>query len=407
MFLMGLKEEHNIENNIRQKYKEVSTYLNEKSRRIWAATEAKSLGRGGITIVTGATGITYKTIKRGLNELIFDPLEKNEIRSKGGGRKTSIKTDRRLESNLRILVEASTRGDPESPLLWTCKSTYNLCDELTAMGHSISQKSIYTMLRNMGYSLQGNRKTEEGGNHPDRDAQFRYIHDKVKRFQRSKSPVISVDTKKKENIGNFKNAWKEYHSKGNSPKVNVYDFIDKEKGKVAPYGIYDLSRNNGWVSVGVSSDTSEFAINSILSWWQEMGCHSYLNAKRIHINADGGGSNGWRNRLWKIELQRFANISGLITHVSHFPPGTSKWNKIEHRMFSFITHNWRGRPLIDRSTVVNLIANTKTKFGLTIKARLDETIYEKGRKISDEELSRIRLRKDKFHGEWNYEVRPE
>ena len=263
------------------------------------------------------------------------------------------------------------------------------------------------MLRNMGYSLQGNRKTEEGGKHPDRNAQFQYIYDKTKIFQNNNNPVISVDTKKKENIGNFKNNGREYHSKGKSPNFKVYDFIDKEKGKVASYGVYDLSKNNGWVSVGISSDTSEFAINSILSWWKEMGMHSYPQAKTIYINADGGGSNGWRNRLWKVELQKFSNITGLITHVSHFPPGTSKWNKIEHRMFSFISHNWRGRPLIDRSTVVNLIANTKTKNGLSIQARLDENIYQKGKKISDKELSLVNLIKDEFHGEWNYQVHPD
>ena len=404
---MTEKTNQNIEDDIRQKYNGVSKYLNEKSRRIWSATEARSLGKGGISIVARSTGITYKTIKKGLDELIFDPLETGRIRSKGGGRKRIIDIDASFESDLRLLVEATTRGDPESPLLWTCKSTYNLCNELKTKGHNVSQKSIYTMLRNMGYSLQGNRKTEEGGKHPDRNAQFQYIYEKTKSFQGNNNPVISVDTKKKENIGNFKNNGREYYPKGKAPQVNVYDFIDKEKGKVSPYGVYDLSKNNGWVSVGVSSDTSEFAVNSIISWWNEMGVHSYPKSKIIYINADGGGSNGWRTRLWKIELQRFANITGLITQVSHFPPGTSKWNKIEHRMFSFITHNWRGRPLIDRATVVNLIANTKTNSGLSIQARLDENIYQKGKKISDKELSLVNLIKDEFHGEWNYQVHPD
>jgi len=404
---MSEKTNQNIEEDIRQKYNGVSKYLNEKSRRIWAATEARSLGKGGISIVCRSTGITHKTIKKGLDELNFDPLAPGKIRAKGGGRKSITEVDANLESALLLLVEATTRGDPESPLLWTCKSTYNLCDELNAQGHCVSQKSIYTLLKKLGYSLQGNRKTEEGGKHPDRNAQFQYIYDKTKKFQGNNNPVISVDTKKKENIGNFKNNGREYHLKGNAPQVNVYDFIDKEKGKVSPYGVYDLSKNNGWVSVGVSSDTSEFAINSILSWWKEMGVHSYPNAKEIYINADGGGSNGWRTRLWKVELQRFSNTTGLIIHVSHFPPGTSKWNKIEHRMFSFISHNWRGHPLIDRATVVNLIANTKTKKGLSIKARLDENIYKKGRKISDKELSLINLVKDEFHGEWNYHVKPD
>jgi len=403
---MYAKTKIDLEEDIKTKYRELSPNLDEKSRRAWAATEAKTIGPGGISIVYRATGITYKTIKKGLNDINEKPSIKKWIRSKGGGRKTLIEKDELLEGKLKEFVESSTRGDPESPLLWTSKSTYNLRDELNGSGHTISQRSVSTILRKMGYSLQGNRKTQEGGDHPDRDEQFKFIYRKVKRFQKENSPVISVDTKKKENIGNFKNEGKEHYQKASSPEVNVYDFIDKEQGKVAPYGIYDLSKNNGWVSVGISSDTSQFAVNSISTWWEKMGKSAYPKAKKLYINADGGGSNGWRNRLWKTELQSFSTRTGLVIHVSHFPPGTSKWNKIEHRMFSFITKNWRGRPLLDRATVVNLIASTKTKNGLIIRAALDENSYEKGIIITDEVLAKVKLRKNKFHGEWNYEVHP-
>ncbi len=384
----------------------ISPCLNERTRRLWAATEAKSFGRGGVACVARATGLHVVTVKNGISELdAAIDLDGDRSRRAGGGRK-SLDENEKFKSDLKYLVESTTRGDPESPLLWTCKSTYRLRDELQKMGHRVSQKSVYTQLVSMGYSLQCNRKTEEGGVHPDRDRQFKFIYRKSKRFIKSSAPVISVDTKKKENIGNYKNSGREYHQKGSSPKVNVYDFIDKEKGKVSPYGIYDLSKNDGWVSVGISSDTSEFAVNSIRSWWYEMGKKSYGTAQMIYINADGGGSNGYRNRLWKIELQKFSNETGLAIHISHFPPGTSKWNKIEHRMFSFISQNWRGRPLQDRATVVNLIANTTTKEGLVIKAMLDERIYEKGIQVSDEELQSVNLKKDRFHGEWNYEIYP-
>lgn len=401
--------EHSIEQKIEQlhqKYTILSGYLNEKGRRIWAATEAKSQGYGGIALISKATGITYKTIKRGLLELEKTSLPIDGIRSKGGGRKRNVEKDITLQTDLDNLVGSSTRGDPETPLLWSSKSTYKLADELRASGHKISQKSVYSLLSEMGYTLQSNRKTEEGGTHPDRDAQFQFITDKTKAFQKNGQPVISVDTKKKENIGNFKNNGRDYHQKGQAPKVNVYDFIDKEKGKVSPYGVYDLAKNKGWVSVGVSHDTAQFAVNGIRSWWYEMGKETYLNATKLYINADGGGSNGWRTRLWKTELQKLATEFQLTLHVSHFPPGTSKWNKIEHRMFSFISQNWRGRPLIDSASVVNLIANTKTKSGLQIRAKLDERSYQKGIKISDEELASVSLKKEKFHGEWNYKILP-
>jgi transposase len=395
------------EQAIREKFLKMKMVLNERAKRLWAATEAKSLGRGGAAIVSRAIGVHVVTVHKGLRELNEEVKIKDKSRSriKGGGRK-SLLSKTTIQEDLKNLVEQTTRGDPESPLLWTCKSTYNLESELNNMGHKVSQRSICTYLKDMGYSLQANKKTEEGGSHPDRNEQFENIYTKSKEFIESNDPVISVDTKKKENIGNYKNSGQEYYKKGEAPNVNVYDFVDKEKGKVSPYGIYDLSRNNGWVSVGISSDTAEFAVNSIRSWWEEMGVHSYGKSKRIYINCDGGGTNGSRNRLWKVRLQTLANELGLSIHVSHFPPGTSKWNKIEHKMFSFISKNWRGKPLIDRATVVNLISSTKTKKGLEISARIDEREYKKGIKISDAELLSLNIIKNKFHGEWNYEIRP-
>jgi transposase len=397
----------NSEKIISDKYNKLKSLLNEKSRRIWAATEAKSIGRGGPAMVSRAIGMSVATIHKGVKELALDGNESDgdKSRSSGGGRK-SLLENIEFKTALENLIEDTTRGDPESPLLWTCKSTYLLRDELMRQGFNVSQRSICTYLEKMGYSLQANKKTEEGGDHPDRDEQFKFIYSKTKEFLDSCNPVISVDTKKKENIGNYKNNGKEYYKKGNAPDVKVYDFIDKEKGKVSPYGIYDISKNNGWVSVGISADTGEFAVNSIRSWWKEMGRKTYKDSEKIFINCDGGGSNGSRNRLWKVELQKLSNNLGMSIHVSHFPPGTSKWNKIEHRMFSFITKNWRGRPLLDRATVVNLISSTTTRTGLTISARLDENEYEKGIKISDAELNELNLLKNEFHGEWNYQINP-
>ena len=333
-------------------------------------------------------------------------VDTDRIRKKGGGRKKNSEEDTSLMKDLKNLLELSSRGDPESPLQWTSKSTRHIAEVLNTERHRISHVTVSKELALLGYSLQSNRKTDEGGTHPDRDAQFQYIYTKTKQFQQNNHPVISVDTKKKENIGNFKNNGQEYHTKGTPTKVNVYDFIDKEKGKVSPYGIYDLDKNKGWVSVGISSDTATFAVNSIRSWWNQMGKEVYPHAKEIYINADGGGSNGYRVRLWKTELQELATELNITIHVSHFPPGTSKWNKIEHRMFSFISKNWRGRPLIDRATVVNLIGNTTTTTGLTIKAVLDEAVYEKGIKVSDEELGAVKLERDDFHQEWNYMIAP-
>jgi len=389
------------------KYERIAIHLDEKDKRIWCANEAISLGWGGISKVSEVIGITRKTILKGVKELKSqEKVEENRVRKKGAGRKRAIDKDKELEKDIEICVESSTRGDPESPLIWTSKSTRNISNELNKESHRTSHSMVSRILIKKGYSLQSNKKTIEGGDNPDRNEQFEFINKKAKEFQSKNIPVISVDAKKKENIGNFKNNGKEYHKKGKAPDVNVYDFVDKEKGKVTPYGIYDLSQNNGWVSVGISSDTAKFAVNSIRSWWNELGIKSYIDAKEIYINADGGGSNGSRTRLWKTELQILSNELDKIIHVSHFPPGTSKWNKIEHKMFSFISKNWRGTPLIDRATVVNLIGNTKTKSGLKIWARLDENTYEKGIKISDELLNSVNIKKEDFHGEWNYIIYP-
>lgn len=393
---------------IRQKYEALDKVLDERSRRVWAATEAKAIGRGGQKLVAQATGIHKNTVLAGVKELKQKKeFEKGRIRASGGGRKRAIYKDETLQEDIKKHVEASTRGDPESPLLWSSKSTRKIADALNTKVKRISHASVAKELQNMGYSLQANKKTKEGGVHPDRDGQFNFINNKTKEFQQKGQPVISVDTKKKELIGNLKNNGREYYQEGQAPEVDVYDFIDAEKGKVAPYGVYDLDKNKGWVSVGVSSDTAAFAVNSIRSWWCEMGKEAYPKATEIYINADGGGSNGSRCKLWKWELQKLANELKLSIHVSHFPPGTSKWNKIEHRMFCFISQNWRGKPLIDRATVVNLIGSTSTKSGLKIRAKLDENEYEKGIKISDEELSRIALERAEFHGEWNYKISPQ
>lgn len=396
-----------IEKNLFEEYDVLRGELSEKGRRKWAGFQAQRLGYGGQTLVHRAIGLDYKTIKRGIREIEEgESLESGRVRQSGGGRKCLMTLYPNLSQDLERLLEDSTRGDPENPLKWTSKSTLKLCQALKEKGYQISQRSVCTLLEALGYSLQANRKTREFGNHPERDAQFALINNKVKEFQKAKQPVISVDTKKKELIGNYKNAGREYHPKGQPRFVNVYDFLDQEKGKVAPYGVYDLDKNKGWVSVGVSSDTAEFAVNSIRSWWSELGQETYKNATCLYINADGGGSNGSRNRLGKKELQQFANETNLSIHVSHFPPGTSKWNKIEHRLFSFISANWRGKPLIDKATVVSLIANTTTKTGLKIKAKLDERNYQTGIKVSDQEMNMLNLHKDTFHGEWNYFIQP-
>ena len=402
-------DKESIISQIKEKYISINGVLNERSRRIWSAAEARSLGYGGQILVAQATGIHKNTILAGVREIEegHNVCNLGRIREVGGGRRTNIQKDNSLQSDIANIVESSTRGDPESALLWSSKSTRKIAAELNKKTLRISHSLVCTILNKMGFSLQGNRKVQEGSNHPDRDGQFNFINAKVKEFQNRNQPVISVDTKKKELIGNFKNNGKEYCKKGSPKEVNVYDFVDKEKGKASPYGVYDLSKNNGWVSVGISSDTAKFAVNSIRNWWFEMGIKSYPDANEIYINADGGGSNGSRVRMWKTELQKLVNEIGRTIHISHFPPGTSKWNKIEHKMFCFISKNWRGKPLIDTATIVQLIANTTTKKGLVINAKLDKNHYLKGIKISDKELRKVNMKKDVFHGEWNYRIMPQ
>jgi transposase len=399
------------EQMIAKKFKKISPYLDERTLRIWAATEALDQTRGGITKISKITGLSRPTIYSGIEEINKKRTKKfkEEIartRKEGGGRKKITEINKELQNDLEKLIDPVTRGDPMHPLRWTCKSTPKLTDELNKMGYKVSQRTVYNLLDGMEYSMQSNRKTKEGSNHPDRDAQFFHISEKVTDFQARNQPVISVDTKKKELIGDFKNNGQEWNKKGEPTKTNVHDFPNKDLGKVSPYGIYDITKNNGWVSVGISSDTAEFAVASIRNWWKEMGEQVYPNAKELLITADGGGSNGSRVGLWKRELQQLSNELGIEINVCHFPPGTSKWNKIEHRMFCHITQNWRGRPLISREVVVNLIGNTTTKNGLIIKAKIDEKKYEKGIKVTKKELKTLGIIEDSFHGEWNYKIRP-
>lgn len=396
---------------IKEKFENLSFYLNERSLRVWCATEAKNynkmLGRGGVTAVHRATGVSRPTIQAGIHELESEEkLNPERIRKIGGGRKKITEKYPALLSDLESLVEPLSCGDPESPLRWTCKSVRNLTDELNKKNYSVSFRTVCDLLTELDYSLQSNKKTKEGSSHPDRNDQFFYINKTVNEFQKNSFPAISVDTKKKENIGEYKNSGKEYHPKGQAIKVNTHDFPDKELGKAAPYGVYDLTKNKGWVSVGINHDTAEFAVNTIRSWWLEMGRPLYKKADRLLITADCGGSNGYKVRLWKWELQKLADELKIDIHVCHFPPGTSKWNKIEHKMFSFITMNWRGKPLVSLETIVNLIGNTKTKNGLAIKAIVDKKTYTKGRKISDQDFKSLNIKNCDFHGEWNYIIKP-
>lgn len=393
---------------LRDKYAALAPLLNERTRRCWAATEARALGYGGISLVAEALGIARGTIHAGLAEVRArgTAREMQRIRSVGGGRQKLTERDPALGEALNQLVEPTTRGDPASPLRWTCKSTTRLAQELRKAGHPISQRSVCSLLHEQHYSLQANRKTREGNTHPDRDAQFQYINASVTQFQRAHQPVISVDTKKKELVGNFKNPGREWQPKGEPEEVNVHDFADPHLGKVIPYGVYDLAANEGWVNVGIDHDTAEFAVESIRRWWSHMGKARYPHAKKLLITADCGGSNGSRTRLWKVALQQFADELQVPIYVRHFPPGTSKWNKIEHRLFCFITQNWRGRPLLSRVTVVNLIASTTTRQGLTVRALLDECAYETGKKVAGEELAALKLKPESFHGEWNYRLLP-
>ena len=399
-----------IESAIRNRYLSLEWTLDERLRRLFAAAEAKALGHGGITLVWKATGVAKGSIQQGLKELEqrVDTDEPNtqRIRKVGGGRKASVTNDAELLSALESLVEPVTRGDPESPLRWTCKSLRQLESELVAQGYSVSHSSIGGLLKGLGYSLQGNRKTLEGTSHPDRNAQFEYINSRVEEAISIGQPVISVDTKKKELVGQFKNGGKEWRPQGKPEQVNVYDFVDKELGRANPYGVFDLTDNSGWVSVGTDHDTASFAVSTIRRWWLVMGKPLYPDVKELLITADGGGSNGSRVRLWKLELQQLSNELGIPIRVSHFPPGTSKWNKIEHQLFSHISMNWRGQPLVSHEVIVNLIASTTTRKGLKVRAELDSNLYPKGIKVTDEEFASIRISRDEFHGEWNYSIMP-
>ena len=399
--------------SVRQKYEALAPLLHEKARRCWAACEALSLGRGGIYLVAAATELSRPMIRRGIAELQAGDhspgdarSDRPRVRRPGGGRHAISTTDQTLLQDLKRLIDPATRGDPMSPLLWTCKSTRNLADALHGLGHDLSHQTVGRMLVDLGYSLQTNRKTEEGQDHPDRNAQFEHINAKVCSFQRRGQPVVSVDTKKKEIVGNYKNSGREWEPHARPRRVKSRDFPDKELGKVAPYGVYDLTANDGWVSVGISHDTAKFAVESVKRWWCRMGRPVYPAAKELLITADAGGSNGSRNRLWKVCLQDLADETGLPVTVCHFPPGTSKWNRIEHRMFCHITENWRGRQLLSRAVVVNLIGSTRTKTGLLVRAELDTNRYEQGIKVTDDEMQSVRLERDKFHGDWNYRIEP-
>ena len=396
------------ETAVREKLGLLDPLFDEQTRRLWAAAEAQVIGRSGVSLVARATGLSRTTIHQGIKDLVAlheakDPERKKRIRAVGGGRKPINEYDPTLRSDLERLVDPVTRGDPESPLRWTCKSTRQLAAALEEQGHVVGRQKVADLLAELGYSLQANRKTKEGSaDHPDRDQQFNYINEQATAFQNQKQPVISVDTKKKELVGEFKNAGQEWQPKGDPVQVQGHDFPDPQLGKANPYGVYDQNANVGWVSVGTDHDTSEFAVESIRRWWNNMGRARYPDATELLITADGGGSNGYRVRLWKVALQRFANETGLRISVCHFPPGTSKWNKIEHRMFSYISMNWRGQPLISHEVIVNLIGSTTTQSGLTISAELDINIYPKGIRVSDDELAMVNRSKAAFHGEWNY-----
>jgi transposase len=392
---------------IQRRFELLDPYLDERTRRLMVAAEAEAIGFGGISIVARATGMSRDTISRGIEELRAPAgSPPGRIRRPGGGRKRTVDSDPTLKEDLENLLNPAVRGDPESPLRWTSKSVRHLAKELQRLGHQTSPRMVAKILHDLDYSLQANRKTLEGSSHPDRNAQFEHINRQAQEYFATSDPVISVDTKKKELVGEFKNGGREWRPKGFPETVKVHDFPDPELGRAIPYGVYDLAANNGWVSVGVDHDTSSFAVETIRRWWGSMGRQRYPNAKRLLITADGGGSNGSRLRLWKMELQKLADELGFPVAVSHFPPGTSKWNKIEHRLFSFISQNWRGKPLVSHEVIVNLIASTKTETGLTVRAQLDTEEYPTGRQVSEEELAEIDLRRDSFHGDWNYAIFP-
>ena len=399
------------EEAVRERFRRLSPALNERSRRLFVAAEAMAYGYGGIVLVARATGMAPRTIGAGIKELREMEQTAPEpgpqrIRRPGAGRKRTVDKDPSLIPDLERLIEPATRGDPQSALQWTSKSLRRLVDELVRLGHQTSTRMVAVLLRELGYSLQANRKTLEGGNHPDRDAQFEYINQRVQEELAAENPVISVDTKKKELVGDFKNNGRELRPKGDPERVRVHDFILPDLGRANPYGVYDVGKNKAWVSVGIDHDTATFAVETIRRWWRTMGSLAYPDARGLLITADGGGSNGSRVRLWKIELQALANELGFPISVCHLPPGTSKWNKIEHRLFSFITQNWRGKPLVTHQVIINLIAATTTKAGLQVRCELDDNVYPLGRKVTDAEVAAINIRRDEFHGEWNYTILP-
>jgi hypothetical protein len=396
-----------------RRFEVLAPHLNERQRRVLLAVEAQELGRGGVVALATATGVARSTIQAGMRDLsgaaAEEPLSPGRVRRPGAGRKKATVADPGLAAAIEALVEPGARGDPESPLRWTLRSTRNIAEALTAGGHPTSSRTVARVLEDgLGYSLQANRKTVEGRQHPDRDAQFRYINDQVRRRLRRREPVVSVDTKKKELVGNYRNGGRTWRPKGEPERVKAHDFIDPEAGKAIPYGIWDMARNRGWVSVGIDHDTAAFAVAALRSWWTNEGRHAYPKARRLLICADAGGSNGYRPRLWKIELARLAADTGLAITVCHFPPGTSKWNKIEHRLWAQVTSNWAGRPLTSREVIVDLIGATTTRSGLTVHAELDEGTYPKGIKVSDEEIDAIApvLERHEFHGDWNYTLHP-
>ena len=394
------------EGGIQYRWNTVGSKLDERGRRLFAAAEVRTAGWGGLLVVARITGLARSTINRGEDDLDAEPLAKGKIRRSGGGRRAVAETDPKLVPELKRLVEPAILGDPMRPLIWVSKSMDKLAETLTAMGHPISADTVRKELVKLGFSRQHNRKADEGSKHPDRNAQFEHINTKVVAAQAAGQPVISVDTKKKELVGNYKNGGSDYRPKGDPQRVNVHDFVDKELGKAAPYGVYDVAANAGFVSVGITSDTAEFAVEAIRSWLGRMGRQRYPKAQELTITADCGGSNGARVRLWKVELQKLSDETGLVLHVHHYPPGTSKWNKIEHRMFCHITQNWRGRPLTDRLAIVELIGATTTKTGLKVECLLDTRTYEKGIKISDAEMEMLNIEGDDFHPEWNYTIKP-
>ena len=392
---------------IRGRFEKLAPFLDERMRRLVAACESVVIGFGGTSVVSRETGVSRRAIIQGIKELEQEPSETpTRVRRAGGGRKKTVDQDTTLQRDLERLVEPVTRGDPESPLRWTCKSVRKLSDELNRTGHQTSHRMVAELLHGLGYSLQANRKTLEGSSHEDRDAQFQHINEQVKQLLGRHQPVISVDTKKKELVGDFKNTGKELRPKGDPEKVRVHDFVIPELGRAAPYGVYDVGSNTGWVSVGVDHDTAMFAVETIRRWWYGMGRETYPKAKQILITADSGGSNGSRLRLWKVELQRLANETGLQLLVCHLPPGTSKWNKIEHRLFSFISQNWRGKPLVSHQVIVDLIAATTTKTGLKVRAQIDANLYPLGIQVSDQQIAGLNIERDSFHGEWNYKILP-